>query len=245
MQKIQDKKTNSLDEVKEIYENGEYFSDAYSWYCERFLSPYSERVFLFFISIFSFAIILFVISIVIKLFPLKESFPVLVHQKDSFLYVPVIKKLKPKGIDYTSNQSLARYLAIQYIKSLFNNDFSDGNLNVLKSKLEKIANLSDKQTYEKAKIYLNNLFKNGVYQKVSINSLEFVNDSKDIYNFDRRNYKIEFICTFYTFGNNEEIEKKERKILLTFKFSNIIYKDNVGGFEPITFTVNDFNIKNK
>ena len=244
MQKIQDKKTNPADEVKQVYESGKYFSDAYGWYCDRFLAPYSERVFLFFLSIFSLLIVVLVASIIIGLFPLKETFPVLVHQEDTLLYTPVIKKLKPDNIDYTSNESVARYLAIKYIKLLFDNDFSDNDLNTLKNKLEKIKNLSTKPVYEKARVYLNDLFKKNVNQKVEIKEIKFVNNSKDIYNYSKENYKIEFNYKVYEFVD-DNVKESESKILLTFKFSNINYNDKTDSFEPIKFVVNNFVIKNK
>lgn len=244
MRKIQDKKINSLSEVKQIYESGKYFSDAYSWYCDRFLAPYSERVFLFFISVISFGIVIVVAITIFGLFPLNESFPVLVKQKDLMFYTPVIKRLKPKNIDYTSNESLARYLSIEYIKSLLNNDFSTGDLNMLQSKLDKIKLSSSKSVYEKARLYLNKLFKNNINQKVSINTLKFINSVNDIYNFDKQSYKIEVTCTFYN-TINKKITKKTQKIILTFKFSNINYDERNNKFRPIEFLVIDFIIKSK
>ena len=241
MQKIQNKKTNSASEVKYIYESGKYFSDAYDWYCDRFLAPYSERVFLFFLSLFSLLIVVVVALIIISLFPLKETFPVLVHQEDSLLYTPVIKKLKPENVDYTSNESVARYLAMNYIKLLFDNDFSDDDLNVLRDKLEKLKNLSSKSVYEKARIYLNDLFKKNLNQGIEIREIKFINDSKDIYNYSKENYKIEFDCNIYRFEENTTQDKL--KILLTFKFNNINYNNKSGSFEPIKFVVSDFIIK--
>lgn len=243
MQKIQDKKTNPMDEVKQIYESGKYFSDAYDWYCDRFLAPYSERVFLFFLSIFSLLIVIIVTTIIVGLFPLKETFPVLVQQEDSFLYTPVIKKLKPENIDYTSNESVARYLAMNYIKLLFDNNFSNNDLNILRNKLEKIQNLSTKSVYERARTYLNELFKNNSNQRIEIREIRFVNNSKDIYNYSKENYRIEFDCKLYKFKENNT-EDNKLKILLTFKFNNINYSEKTGSFEPIKFTVNDFVIKN-
>ena len=219
MQKIQNKKTNSASEVKYIYESGKYFSDAYDWYCDRFLAPYSERVFLFFLSLFSLLIVVVV----------------------ALLYTPVIKKLKPENVDYTSNESVARYLAMNYIKLLFDNDFSDDDLNVLRDKLEKLKNLSSKSVYEKARIYLNDLFKKNLNQGIEIREIKFINDSKDIYNYSKENYKIEFDCNIYRFEENTTQDKL--KILLTFKFNNINYNNKSGSFEPIKFVVSDFIIK--
>lgn len=244
MQKIQDKKTNPMDEVKQVYEGGRYFNDAFDWYCDRFLAPYSERVFLFFLSIFSLLIVVIVTTIIIGLFPLKETFPVLVQQEDSFLYTPVIKKLKPENIDYTSNESVARYLAINYIKLLFNNDFSNNDLNLLRDKLEKIKNLSTKSVYERARTHLNELFKDNVNQKIEIREIRFVNNNRDIHNYSKENYGIEFDCKIYKF-EEEHTEDNRSKILLTFKFNNINYNSKTDSFEPIKFTVNNFVIKNK
>lgn len=244
MQKVQNKKTNFADEVKQVYESGKYFNDAYNWYCDRFLSPYSERVFLFFLSVFSLIIVLIVVSIIIKLFPLKETFPVLVHQEDSLLYTPVIKKLKPENIDYTSNESVARYLAMNYVKLLFDNNFSSNDLNVLRDKLEKIKNFSTKSVYEEARLYLNDLFKENINQRVEIKEIRFVHNSRDIYDYNRENYRIEFDCKIYKFSG-EEIEESKIKILLTFKFNNINYDSRTSSFEPIKFIVNNFIIKNK
>ena len=245
MQKIQDKKVNSLTEIKQVYESGEYFTDAYDWYCDRFLSPYSERVFLFFLSLLSLVIMVIVVLTIIGLFPLKETFPVLVKQQDSLLKVPVIKKLKPENIDYSSNESLARYLGIEYVKSLFGNDFSSGDLNTLQNKLDKLKGMSNRPTLEKSRAYLNELFKNGVQQDINISTVKFVDKSKEIYSSDRESYVMEFICTIRTLEGRDIKNEEKKRILLSFRLNNISYSTRNNKFDPIRFIVNDFVIKDR
>lgn len=186
-----------------------------------------------------------VVLTIIGLFPLKETFPVLVHQQDSLLKVPVIKKLKPENMDYTSNESLARYLAIEYVKSLFSNDFSSGDLNTLQNKFEKLKNMSSRATHEKVRAYLNTLFKNSIQQDIDINTVKFLNNDKEISKFDRESYIMEFNCNIHILEGKDIKKQEKKKVILYFNLNNINYSAKNDSFDPIRFIVSDFVIKDR
>lgn len=244
MLKIQDKKTNSLEKVKEIYESGKYFDEAYEWYSLRFLSPYSDRIFFSFLFAIS-VVIVFVVSVTIyNLFPLNEAFPVLVKQEDASVYRANIVNLRPENLDYNTNESIGRHLAMYYVKILLDNSYSSNDLSVLKNKLSILKKFSNVDAYNKASTYLNGvaklIFQDARKEKLVLKRVKFLDDSSfKINNF----YRVEFFYDLIITDNEiEKPTKNSYKINLTFKFNDIRYDKNKDEFNPIVFMVNDFKI---
>ncbi len=250
MLKIQDKKTNSLESVKQLYDSGNYFEEAYNWYCVRFLSPLSERIFFGFLFIISLVIVAILAYIIYGILPLSESFPVLIHQEDAAVYQAKINKLRPANLNYTANQSVARYISIFYITKLLDNSYTAGNLATLNQnlnrKLDILKKYSTDVAYLKVSNFLNkvnqDLFNQNIQQYLTIQRFKFLQRHSM---FDTSNlYKVEFDYKLTTVGaNNEQISDDDYKIDLTFRFDGIKYDNKTKSFSPIVYLVNDFDIK--
>lgn len=249
MQNIQNEKIDNLNLVKEVYESGNYFKDAFEWYTLKFFGIYVER-FLFFI-LFIFSIIIISISgITLKnLFPIKEQFPVLVKQK-KIMFEPRIEKLRPEKLNYNNNESLGRYLAIYYLRELMNHNYINSNMDALNEKLERIKIYSSKEAFEKAKKIVNTkfteLFNKNISQTATIRTFRFVGNNKDSFSKavkkDKSIYTVEM--DYYIITNTADGPINEhQKILLTFKFNEINYNKRLKQFDKIVFTVVDFDIK--
>lgn len=249
MQIIQNSRTNSPDKIKEIYDKGQYFKDAYDWYALRYLSPYVERFYLFIYSILSLIIIVVLVLILRHLFPISETFPILVTQKDSSLYNSRVTRLRPSDILYNNNESIGRYLCIYYLRLLTNHNYINSTMDDLNEKIEKVKKYSSKVAFEKAQDLINNTYKNffgkNIEEKSSIHSFKFLNlDDTQVgrsIKGDKNVYVAELRYTVYI-NNNGTVEKKNKKIVLTFKFNDIKYNTNTKQFNPIVFLVMDYNI---
>lgn len=249
MQNIQNEKINDLNLVKEIYEEGNYFKDAFDWYSLKFYGLYVERFLFFILFIFSIIIITIAGTTLKNLFPIKEQFPVMVKQT-KLMFMPTIQKLRPEKLNYNNNQSLGRYLAIYYLRELMDHNYINSNMDALNEKLDRIKLYSSKDAFEKAKKIVNikftELFNKNVSQKTIIKTFKFIENNKD--SFSKAVKKDKSIYTaemdYFVETNSEKgLTYGHQKILLTFKFNEINYNNRTKQFDKIVFTVVDFDIK--
>ena len=246
---MQSNRINSLETVKNVYESGQYFKDAYDWYALRYLNPFVERFYLFLYSLLSLTIV-FVVSIILKnLFPIKETFPILVNQTDSSLYVSKVTRLRPEDILYNNNQSIGRYLSIYYVRLLTEHNYVNSTMNDLNITLEKIKKYSSKEAFDKSQDLLNGIYKSffgkNIVQRSVIKSFKFIDLSETVFarniSEDKNTYAAELRYILFI-NNNGTIEKKNKKIVLTFKFNDIKYNNITKQFNPIIFMVMDYSI---
>lgn len=246
---MKNNKINSPDVVREVYESGKYFKDAYDWYALRYLNPFVERFYLFLYSILSLIIVFIVVIIFRNLLPIKETFPILVNQKDASLYSSKVTRLRPEDILYNNNQSIGRYLSIYYLRLLTEHNYISSTMSDLNIKLEKIKKYSSKTAFDKSQDLINGIYKSffgkNIVQRSVIRSFKFLDPDETVLarsvSKDKNTYAAELRYIIFI-NNNGTIEKKNKKIVLTFKFNDIKYNSITKQFNPIIFLVMDYSI---
>ena len=246
---MRNSKINSPEVVRDVYESGRYFKDAYDWYALKYLNPFVERFYLFLYSILSLTIVFIVAIIVKNLFPIKETFPILVNQKDSSLYASRVTRLRPTDILYNNNQSIGRYLSIYYLRLLTEHNYINSTMNDLNETLEKLKRYSSKTAFDKSQDLVNGVYKSffgkNIIQRSVIRSFKFVDLDNTVFSRsiskDKNTYAAEMRYTIFI-NNNGTVEKKNKKIVLTFKFNDIKYNNITKQFNPIIFLVMDYSI---
>lgn len=239
--------------VASVVEDKLYFKDARDWYCLKYLNAISDRTFFVFLSFLSFLIVLFLYFTINNILPLKESFPILLRQKDAVNNYYSIKPIKPSNISYSSNEAMLRFLLINYTRDLFNHDYRIGNIDDLNDKLLRIKNYSSIEVYNKFREEFNNIsaamFNKPVLQMVSIRTFEFLKEKKtDIksklsdYVFNNLPTEAKITYTRY-FYSNTETKTINGEILFTFKFDAIKYNSLKQEFTKPTLVITNYTIK--
>ncbi len=152
-------KNENSPEVKEYFEfikdsvaDKSYFKDGLNWYFFRYLKPVCDRTILIFGSIISVVVLYFLIEMIQNSFPLVEEKPIIVTAIDETRFYPKLISLKKRdnsyNVDYKNvDQVLAKYLIEYYVKERESFDFSDGELNKVNRKYDRVKNMSSLDEY--------------------------------------------------------------------------------------------------
>jgi type IV secretory pathway component VirB8 len=244
--------------VTEVFDSDTYFSDALDWYCLKYLNAFSERTFFIVMSVMSLIVMLMLYTTIQNILPLRESFPVLVKQRDSIKYFTTIKAVKPDKLDYNSNEAMLRMLLIRFVRELFTHNYKTGRIEDLNLKLLRIKNYSTDEVLHKFRGDLNKvtsqMFNKNIEQKVLVKTFKFVEKSKG------KGFGLNFFKKFISTGKSHseaEIdydiitilpsEKKmaSQKILLDFKFDSIKYNSLKKEFSKPVLVVTNYNVVSK
>lgn len=249
-----EEKINYSEVVKSVYEEGKYFSDAMDWYCLKYLSAISERTFFVVLSVMSFIIVILLYLTINNIMPLTEEFPVLVTQNDPVNYYTTIESVKPKNMDYNSNEAILRLLLIRYVRELFDHNYKSGNIEDLNKKLLKIKNYSTDEVLQKFRNEFNqisaNMFNKNVEQRVYVKTFKFKEKEKSngknkllsslsSYIFTKKiPTEAELEYEIHIISNGNRSVSKQR-ILLDFKYEAIKYNNLKKDFtKPILVVTN-------
>lgn len=111
-----------LQYVKDSVESGVYFKDSIDWYLFRYLSPICDRTKLLLGSLLAVIVVFSLYEVIDSSFPLVEEKAIFVWEKDTSVYFPYLKKLKPhegeNGYDanITSvDEAVLKYLVEHYV----------------------------------------------------------------------------------------------------------------------------------
>lgn len=238
----------------EKIEDKTYFKDALNWYFVKYLSPVSERSILIclgLVSLFSG----FVIYLIIKsMFPLVESVPVVLQERDSSKYAPIVRELNAKKDRLDNiNEAVARHLVNEYVRERESFDYSEGSIEVYNKKLLIIQNNSSASVLKDFKelMDVNNensplkYFGRNVTRDVDVINFEYVRKKKGSF---LDNLKTAFL---FKKASNEAVVTlklvtrtlgktivRVRRVKVSFYFNGIEKKD--GEFSSIKFFVTEY-----
>ena len=149
-----------IDYIKQQVENGIYFKDALNWYLFRYVSPVCERAMLIFCGIISFFVMTWLYSMLQNAFPTTKQKPIIIesyNQAEQHIYLENLKPHAKSIIDRdkvdpqitTIDDGVAKKLVEFYVKEREGYDYSDGDVNRIKKKFNKIRNNSSADEYAK------------------------------------------------------------------------------------------------
>ncbi|MDR2077351.1 MAG: hypothetical protein LBP39_00085, partial [Rickettsiales bacterium] len=244
--------------VAAIVDSGTYFNDARDWYCLKYLAAFSERTFFIVISAMSVTIVLLLYLTIVNILPLKESFPVLVRQRDAVKYYSTIKAVKPEKLSYNSNEAILRLLLIRFVRELFTHSYKTGKIEDLNTKLLKISNYSTDEVLKKFRTdfnqIINQMFNKNIEQTVQIKYFKF----KEKENSGSGKYGLGFLRKLIpktkVFSEAEleydvsvilpgEKITNSYKILLDFKFDTIKYNSLRKEFSKPVLIITNYSIQ--
>ncbi len=193
-QKLHELKSNESEEYKEelaeyyqfvknSVDDGSYFKDAMDWYMSKYVSPMVDRVLMIAVAIVASVSLYFLYQIISTAFPLVEKVPIVIRDYDTSLYRPIISRIKDekdKNIK-TVDESVAKYLLVNYIKERESYDFREAKADQVKEKFTKIKNNSSFAEYKNFQLFMSrdnydspiNNFGKNIYQTVNIKSFDF------------------------------------------------------------------------
>lgn len=140
--------------IKASVADGSYFKDARDWYIFRYVLPICERTILFSAAIIAGVITYVLVMTTIDSFPLKEQVRIAIRPKDQTMYVPIIKKLRDSVELSSTDEVVAKYLLVQYLKKREDYNFREINLQALNDRLNYIKNNSSDQEYKNFQDFL-------------------------------------------------------------------------------------------
>lgn len=254
-------KLNYSEVVTAVVEDDKYFKDAVDWYCLKYMSAISERTFFIVLSIMSFIIVIMLYMTIDNILPLKEDFPVLVTQKDSANYFTTITSVKPKNLNYNSNEAILRLLLIRYVRELFTHNYKTGKIEELNIKLDKVKNYSTDEVMQKFRADFNqtsaNMFNKNIEQRAYVKAFKFREKQKD----NKKEKKILKLIGNYIFtkkipteaeleyeihtiiNGNRKIQNY--KIMLDFKYEPVKYNNFKNSFTKPVLVVTNYNVIDK
>ncbi|MDR0571985.1 MAG: hypothetical protein LBG48_04010 [Rickettsiales bacterium] len=246
--------------VKEVMEQGKYYSDAIDWYSNKYYSIIVEKTTFVLLSLFSIVTIFFIRLTIKNIMPLKEVFPIYKLQKDSLNYRAKAYSLKPQGkVQYTSNEAILRMLLIHYAKEMFTHDYKSGNMDDLNIKLLRVGLYSSNELLEKYKrtffdSVTKSIFNKNIEYKTTVVSFKLIKRGSKLgkkktilttikdYFFTSIPQEAELTCVTDTLVNGTIRAKTARRVLLNFMYEPITYNMIRNSFTESKLVVNDYKI---
>ena len=216
--------------IKESVLNGKYFKDGREWYIFKYVTPICDRALLS-ISIIVIFIILYMIQAMgSSMYPIKVSQAIFIPPKDLSLYSISISNIKPKRGEanydpevQTFDESVLKFLILNYIKNRESFDFRAGLVEDVNKKFNQIKSNSTFREYKNFQLIMSKNNKNSpihnfgknIKKEISINSIKFI----------RKEGKNAFEKALFYIANSPPLEADVE-------------------FTASTTTVNDINEKN-
>lgn len=238
----------------EKIEDKTYFKDALNWYFVKYLSPISERSILIglcLISLFSGLIIYLIIN---AMFPLVENVPVILQERDSSKYAPIVRELNAKKDRLDNiNEAVARHLVNEYVRERESFDYSEGNIEAYNKKLLIMQNNSSASILKDFK-EINDInskssplkyFGRNVTRDIEIIGFEYVrkkdggllNKIKNSFLFKKASNEAIVTMKLVTKTLGKTIVKVQR-VRVSFYFNGIEKKD--GEFSSVKFFITEY-----
>jgi type IV secretory pathway component VirB8 len=246
--------------VKEVMEQGHYYSDAVEWYANKYYSIIAEKTMFILLSIFSIVTIFYIRMTIKNVLPLRETFPIYKLQKDAIKYRTVARSLKPQGkVEYTSNEAILRMLLIHYTKEMFTHNYKSGNLEDLNTKLLRIGLYSSNDLLEKYKRGVfdgvtKDIFNKNIEYKTTVVSFKLIKKGSKLgkkksaltaikdYFFSKVPQEAELTCVTDTLVDGVIRAKTARRILFNYSYEPIVYNMIKDSFTEPRLVVNDYRI---
>lgn len=221
--------------IKESIESGDFYKESIKWYIFQYIRPIVDRnnmILFFLIGAFTTYILYTMIN---DTFPLVEEFPVIIKEKNTSLYNPVIKKLKNSEEDkkLSVDEAILKTLITNYIKNRESFDFSDANVDDVNKKFNQIKNNSSFLEYKNFQQLMDKsnpsspivFFGKVVKKTIEIKDLKFISRSK------RGN----FISKFFTASIPEKAEVKFSSKIIATNQDNKSQEKSQNYFVKISF----------
>jgi len=249
--------------VKNAVTNDSYFKDAKDWYIFRYVNPICDRTILLIAILVLFSLFYIIKNITSSLYPITISQPIFVESKDQNLYQTKIIKVKPKKGEQnydseiqTFDESILKYLIVNYIKDRESFDFRKGLVDDVNKKFNHIKSNSSYREYKNFQAIMSKNNKNSpihYFGKNVMRDVKIIN-----FKFKRREGKNAFEKAIFYIANsppleaeidfltltvsvndlNEKEYKNERFIAkITYDYQQIFKKDKQN---TIGFTVNQY-----
>ena len=242
--------------IKADIESGNYFKDAYNWYCISFLKSITDKTFFIFMSIMGVLIIVFVLQMLSYVFPLKEDIYITIKENDLTKYRTDIVDLAKYKEATSTDEQILEYLLKNYVKERESHNYKAGDINVINNKLRVIKNNSTDDVYNEFRTFMSSANKNGPYYffgksietKININRFKFirvikkgfVNKVKDFFTIKALlPIKAEVFYTLIT-DNGEKVINEKRKAVITFKFYGVEYDRQKNVYSNVKFIVTSY-----
>ncbi len=235
--------------IKKSIEDGSYFKDAVEWFGSRYIEPITEKTFLVFLSIIGVVITYTIITMISNLLPLTEKVAIVLKEKDSTKYLPIITPLRDDE-KLTTNEAVLKYLVIHYLKDREEHYYPKGNLTKYTDKFERIKNTSSNEAFVDFKQFMSksnkdspiHYFGQDVERKVEITSFSFIRNKQGFFTktgeffaeekFPKKaviKYKVKLITPFKTTESSETTE-------ISFNFGGI-KRNSKKEYLPLNFKV--------
>ena len=143
--------------IKESVNDGDFFKDSRDWYLFKYVSPISDRAFLIVTLICLISLIYITKTMGDSLFPLKVNQPIFIPKKnyEEGATSAKIIKLKPKNNEQNFDpevqnfdDSILKFLLINYVKNREEFDFSKSNIEDVNKKFNRIKSNSNLREYK-------------------------------------------------------------------------------------------------
>ena len=197
-----------------LINNNQYFSEAWGWYCDKYLKPITEQVWLSILLIVSITCLAIHITSVYFFFPLTNSLPFVTYVEKNNDNLHIIKKISSKHSE-NPQIALAEYLVGYYVKLREEYDYH----NLSQQKKQTKAN-SSRTVYNNFLNYLD------VHNNPESPILEYKKDGKQVIKISNvtiygsgagtSSAKVAFISS-----NNQTKVIKERNVMLRFTLSDM------------------------
>lgn len=241
--------------VKESVDDGSYFKDAFDWYAISYILPIAERSFFMFLSILSALIVYVLISIFSSVLPLTEEVPIVIKAKDSARYKPIISSIKNKDEAETLDETVLRFLAINFVKDREEHNYKKANIKEYNKKLDRMKNNSSIEVYDDFKKFMSksnpdspiHFFGKNVERKIIVDSFTFEKVKKTGVMDRLRGFlvleatpsKAYVNYTLQTILPDKTVNEK-RKARMGFKFSGVEFDEKNNKYLPLKFTVTEY-----
>jgi type IV secretory pathway component VirB8 len=249
--------------IKESFLNGQYFKDAHDWYIFRYITPICDRALLA-TMIMVICITLYTIKIIGEsIFPLVVSQVIFIPPSDPTIYQTKLEKIKPRKGEanydaevQTFDESILKYLIINYIKVRENFDFRKGKIEDVNKKFRHVKNNSTFREYKNFQAIMSkdnknspiHFFGKNVTRNLTVNSIKFKRrEGKNaiekalffIVNSPPLEADVDFTTTTISVNDINEKDYKYKRFVVKIKYDyQQIFKNNHQS--SIGFTINQY-----
>lgn len=143
------------DFIKQSVGSGQFFKDSLDWYLFKYVTPICDRAFLIVCIIILSSTLYIIKEINDAVFPLTSAQPIYIPARNNDNFLPRIVKLKPKPTETnydpeikTFDDSILKYLLINYVKDREEFDFSKGKIEDVNRKFNHIKATSKLREYK-------------------------------------------------------------------------------------------------
>ncbi|MFC1659034.1 VirB8/TrbF family protein [Pseudomonadota bacterium] len=185
---------NALEEeykeiLKESISSGSYFKDALDWFSIKYINPVTEKTLLTIVFFLSIVVTYIIITMISGLLPLKQNIPIILKERDASKYLPIIKKLKDRDTK-TTDEAIAKYLIINYLKNREEHYYPEGDLVKYNQKFDIIKNNSTEDVFIEFKKFMSktssdspiHYFGKNIKREIKLVNFTFIREKKKFWN---------------------------------------------------------------